>query len=275
VVNDARRQGVILKQAGAMTEEAALSRIRAERSLQDEQARTKKAEIDAQIDAERKIRNFGALLADTLTPIFNKIIGPLTTMLVNHLPTIGKAINEFVTDLIDPTKREKLFDKMMGKLVDLLSDLFVLTFAALGKKLIPDQAKVQEMFFDSLKRISPGIGMAGMLTQMYTGPNTTAQPQSPLTNQPPSRSLGSFGATGNAFENFGSGTPIIAHDIEGVFKPEHITQLLRAGTSNALEGLVSQLNNTQAEMNRTLREIADYGRRNVDATNSLSGNAFA
>lgn len=89
------------------------------------------------------------------------------------------------------------------------------------------------------------------------------------------RSNGSWGTVGSAFENFGSGTPVTLHGTEGVFTPDQINQLMRSSTSNALQDVVSQLNNTQAEMNRTLREIADYSRRNVEATNSLSGNAFA
>jgi hypothetical protein len=209
-------------------------------------------------------------LFSAFQPLINTVIRPLIGIATKHLPAIGKAINEFVTDLFDENKRKAMFDKMIDKLGDILATLFRAVFS----KIFDFDARFERQRVEANRNIS-GLQVSGEFAGMTPTDFTSAQPQSPLTNQPPSRSLGSFGATGNAFENFGSGTPIIAHDVEGVFKPEHITQLMRAGTSNALEGLVSQLNNTQAEMNRTLREIADYSRRNVDATTSLSGNAFA
>jgi hypothetical protein len=96
-----------------------------------------------------------------------------------------------------------------------------------------------------------------------------------FTENKPGRSAGSYGTVGTAFENFGNGTPIIGHGIEGMFKPEQITHLMQASVSNALEGLVTQLNNTQAELVYQMRQVAENSRRNVQATENLSGNAFA
>jgi hypothetical protein len=50
---------------------------------------------------------------------------------------------------------------------------------------------------------------------------------------------------------------------------------MAAGTGNNLKELISQLNNTQAELVYQMRQVAENSRRNVQATESLSGNAFA
>jgi hypothetical protein len=247
-----------------------IKRYEKERQAAEAAAKAADAEAGVLRDFQKAIKDMGVELIKAFQPLIGTVIMPLIGRIAPLIPKIAESINGFIVDLFDENKRQKMFDKLIDKLGDLLAQLFRAVFS----KIFDGDEKFEKKRIEANRNIS-GLQISGEFAGA-TPEFTSAQPQSPLVNQTPTgRSLTSFGATGNAFENFGSGTPIIAHDIEGVFKPEQITQLMQSGTSNALQGLVSQLNNTQAEMVRVLREVADYSRRNVEATNSLSGNAFA
>jgi hypothetical protein len=254
-------------------------RLDKERKAAEDAAKTADAEAAVLRDFQKAIKDLGVELMRAFQPLIGTVIMPLIKEIAPLLPAVGKSIKEFIVELFDPAKRQALFGRMIDNLGDLLAQLFRATFAVMGEKLFAQQKDNTgfQNFMNAINSVNPFAHLmdAAGMPVFHKGPSTSAQPQSPLSNQPPGRTLGSFGTVGTAFENFGSGTPITAHGTEGVFTPDQINQLMKSGTSNALEGLVSQLNNTQAEMNRTLREIADYSRRNVDATTSLSGNAFA
>lgn len=88
---------------------------------------------------------------------------------------------------------------------------------------------------------------------------------------PVPRATGSLGMTGNLFENWGSGTPAILHGQEAVVTPTQMDAIVNNSMASGLETLNMQV----AELIRTNKEIADYARRNVDATRSLNGDLFA
>jgi hypothetical protein len=85
------------------------------------------------------------------------------------------------------------------------------------------------------------------------------------------RALGSLGMTGKLFENWGAGTDVTLHGTEAVVTPEQMGGII----NNSLVGEVQTLNRLVAELLKYNKETADYARRNVDATYSLSGNLFA
>lgn len=87
----------------------------------------------------------------------------------------------------------------------------------------------------------------------------------------PSRAAGSLGVTGNLFENWGSGTPAMLHGTEAVVTPAQMDAIVNNSVAAGLETLNIQV----AELIRSNKEIADYARRNVDATRSLNGDLFA
>jgi len=89
--------------------------------------------------------------------------------------------------------------------------------------------------------------------------------------QTPSRAMGSLGMTGKLFENWGAGTDVTLHGKEAVVTPEQMGGIV----NNSLASGIETLNMQVAELIRTNKEIADYSRRNVDATRSLSGDLFA
>ena len=86
-----------------------------------------------------------------------------------------------------------------------------------------------------------------------------------------SRSLGSLGVTGKLFENWGAGTDVTLHGTEAVVTPEQMGGII----NNSLAGELQTLNRQVAELLKYNKETAEYARRNVDATTSLSGNLFA
>jgi hypothetical protein len=87
----------------------------------------------------------------------------------------------------------------------------------------------------------------------------------------PKRATGSLGMTGNLFENWGSGTKVELHGKEAVVTPAQMDSIVNNSMAMGIETLNMQV----AELIRTNKEMADYARRNVDATRSLSGDLFA
>lgn len=65
------------------------------------------------------------------------------------------------------------------------------------------------------------------------------------TQKPPQRNTGSIGMTGKLFEDWGNGTLVELHGLEGVVKPEHMSNMAKGmagqGAAKAFEGLKNQL----------------------------------
>jgi hypothetical protein len=94
----------------------------------------------------------------------------------------------------------------------------------------------------------------------------------------PARALGSFGATGSLFEDFGSKKTVELHGMEAVVTPDQMSKLMQGSAASgigALAGDIQQLNAMTSQVLRTLMTIADNTKRGVDATKSLNGNLFA
>jgi hypothetical protein len=90
-----------------------------------------------------------------------------------------------------------------------------------------------------------------------------------------SRSAGSWGATGKLIENFGSGESVTLHDKEGVVTENQMQAIMSGSANIGASEAIQTLNNTNVQMLALMRDLVDNSRRNIDATKSLSGNAFA
>jgi hypothetical protein len=265
----------------SMSIEENVKRLEKERRDAEEKAKKADAEAAAMRQMQEAIKNLGMQLWSAFSPLFPIMTdfvmksGPLIRQFAE---TLGTAIRWFSEKVVSEQGRQEILNKIAEFLKDLFGKIFdmVKPSAASGTNVGISVAGGAAMGA-GLGSVVPGIGTAfGAVTGALAGLTVALGEWAwEAMSKSGGRSKGSWGTVGSAFENFGSGTPITLHGTEGVFTPDQINKLMATGTSNALEGLVSQLNNSQAEMNRTLREIADYGRRNVDATNSLSGNAFA
>ncbi len=256
-----------------------VKRLEAERRKADEAARKADEEAAVMRKFQQAIKDVGLQMMTAFTPLITQVILPLVSRILPKMPGIIEGLNSFIKDMFDENKRGETFKKLMDDIGKLLLDLLSAAFVAMGQKLFnqrEDAGKFQN-FLNAVNTINPMAHLLEAMGVPVFGPKpaTPGQQQSPAVQQIPGRSAGSWGTVGSAFENFGNRTTIEAHGTQGVFTPEQINHLMAQGTSNTLSAMVSQLNNSQAEMNSILREIADYGRKNVEATNSLSGNAFA
>jgi hypothetical protein len=87
----------------------------------------------------------------------------------------------------------------------------------------------------------------------------------------PKFATGTLGTTGSLFADFGKKTTVDLHGTEAVVTPAQMDGIVNNSMAMGLETLNMQV----AELIRTNKEIADYARRNVDATRSLNGDLFA
>lgn len=67
----------------------------------------------------------------------------------------------------------------------------------------------------------------------------------------PGNSVGTFGRTGSFFANFGPGTNVRLHGMEGVFRPNHIEDIMERSSRGTIQGLVNQLNASMGSMSST------------------------
>ena len=84
-------------------------------------------------------------------------------------------------------------------------------------------------------------GNVGAVTGNTTGGNTT---QTPGSGGEGPNNIGTFGRTGSFFANFGSGTSVRLHGIEGVFRPNHIEDIMSKSANGTIKELIRQLTET-------------------------------
>jgi hypothetical protein len=83
------------------------------------------------------------------------------------------------------------------------------------------------------------------------------------------RSIGTFGRKGSFFENFGTGTDVTLHGIEGVFRPEHIEEIMTRSSRGTISALVKQINSTMGgSQDRNMTQTVGIVR---NITSSLDG----
>jgi hypothetical protein len=92
---------------------------------------------------------------------------------------------------------------------------------------------------------------------------------------PKNKTFGSYGTTGQLFENFGNGTDVTLHGTEGVFTPQQIQAIMDGTASNKLKDTLDELNTTNKQILQHMMAIAENTGRTVDATNALNGNMLA
>jgi hypothetical protein len=257
-------------------------RLEEERKAAEITAATKKSEADELTAMQLAMKELGLELWRAMKPLM-PLVFDIIRLAAEKIPEAGRQIEWFIKKLFSPEGR----DEIMKKIEAFLKELFGKIWELVKPSWADTAGKVATAAGYTLAGAGAGavtgagIGMmggpggaaVGAIAGAVTGLATALW--SMFTENKPGRSAGSYGTVGTAFENFGNGTPIIGHGIEGMFKPEQITHLMQASVSNALEGLVTQLNNTQAELVYQMRQVAENSRRNVQATENLSGNAFA
>ena len=68
------------------------------------------------------------------------------------------------------------------------------------------------------------------------------------------RKFGSLGATGQLFENFGAGTPMIAHDLETIMTPQQLKTVVTESQERVANSIVQKINTSDTG---TLKLVLD------------------
>lgn len=267
--------------------DANAERIRREIAAAEEKRRREDTEAAALRAQQEQIKALGAELWKAFSPLF-PVITNFLREITPKMEAFGRGIANAIKWLMDRMFTEEGRKEIMNKIVTFVSELVAGAWLAMTagatadmkeedrrnwEKMTPWE-KMQSGLARSLEWLaSAGGNVDWFLPRLAERNRIEAESQEMRRRQ--GRSLGSFGATGSAFENFGNRTNIEAHGQQGMFTVDQINHLMTASVTNNLKDLVDRLNSTQAEMLHVMREVADNSRKNVDATNSLSGNAFA
>ena len=106
------------------------------------------------------------------------------------------------------------------------------------------------------------IGSATLSAETVNAINNLAPPGEPL-------NIGTLGRTGSFFDNFGPGTNVTLHGIEGVFRPEHIEEIMTRSSRGTISALVKQINSTMGgSQDRNMTQTVGIVR---NITSSLDG----
>jgi hypothetical protein len=81
-------------------------------------------------------------------------------------------------------------------------------------------------------------------------------------------SIGTFGRSGSFFADFGSGTNVQLHGIEGVFRPEHIEDIMSRSARGTIGELVKQITSSGFGNDRTISTLVSSVR---NVTTSVDG----
>ena len=286
------KNNTLMNDTGIQTQEQMLARNETEARIQQEQLEKANAQIAAQLEAEKKIKEFASALNQLTGPIIDNLLIPIMHILSDNMGSLAEGMRhiaplvaQFIGNLFTREGRERIINDT----VILLKELFagIMEKTGLDKK-IPSAVETGK---NTVTGAGIGLGaagvamlVAGILGTPLTGGVSLGMALTAIAaggaigynmDPKPGRAFGTLGSTGRLFENYGNGTQTTLHGTEGVFTPAQISSLMSGASAESSRQLVEQLNNTNVQMLSLMRELVDNSRKNVDATKSLSGNAFA
>jgi hypothetical protein len=265
------------------THEAAMQRAMEAQAQQDLAAKQKNAEIQAQLESERVIRNLAYTISVALIPVVTGLLVPALGWLAENTTQVTKWVKKFGEELEIWVPR--LFsEEGRAKIIDALADGFIKILELVKNKIV--NSETYKDAANTASSAAEGFGKGAIVAGIALG--IAAIAGVPLSGGASlgllgatgvagalfnSRESTTLGATGRPFENFGSGTPVMGHNIEGMFKPEQISSLITNSRAETMAMAVELLNNNNNQMISVLREINENTRRNVEATRTMN-NAF-
>jgi hypothetical protein len=240
-----------------------------------------------------------------LAPTIRKLATEFGEFAKNHMEDLKSALHKvahFVSNMFSASGRQENIDDISKFIADVVKGIFKNLFGPSAEDLQAQgqqkkEARVQNKVNDAMWKNMAAEQLA------TTNPNATTADINALAeklkqeaaSKGEGRANTTVGATGNLFENFGSGKTMTLHGIEGVFKPEQIgymlaeqskaelTEVKKSITAAAASGglnvdsLVTELqtlNKQTAEMIRYLRLTHDETRQFVPSIRSLYGNLY-
>lgn len=253
------------------------ARFAKEKAAADEQARVRSAELAAALDAEDTMRRFQAAMQKITEVLTDELLIPFQKQIILHMPEIIEGIQKFA----------KFLKEWLPKL-----------FTEEGRDEI--KTAVIEGLTGTLDKIGKEIGQ--YLTTKMLGPNVEYRPD--LAGKTPDprqmtadrnwaglkglweyifggdapkkeRATGSFGVTGNLFEDFGKGTDVTLHGKESVVTPDQMSSIMQGSAAIALKDTINRLNIVNEQMLAHLKQIVDNTDETAQAAKALGNDAFA
>lgn len=268
-----------LKNAGAENLEQRIQQVAAEKRAQEEEAQTRDASLKAMLNAEDDLKKFNAKMSEVITTLSDKLLFPLMNKITPMLPEIARQITTFIQNIFTPEGRAKIIRDIVDGVKEIIAGVYTsMTAGPNQQELAQDQKNWDKMawYQKAESGLARGIESAGRFLGMETISNRAAVSRiESETKALSGRAFGSYGVTGKLFEDFGNGTNVTLHGQESVMTPSQLSSLMDGSTANNLKGLVEQLNTVNSQMLQTMKQVAEYTKRNVDATKALSGDAFA
>ena len=294
VFAEMNRQGAMLNNNGLVTLEQVIARNEMERKKQADDAAAADAEVARQLAAEKAVRDFALKISDVLIPLLNKYMFPALEWASSRLDWLGDRlavwrpkIGEFVDNLFTDAGRTKIINDTVKLLKELFTGIMRETGIADKVKEVTNEGKIAMGTVAGYALATIGTAAAAVMTGGMSLPVQAALMGGGALaggaagylwgdhDDAPGRAFGSKLNTGNYFENFGNGTPLMGHGKEGMFTESNIDSLITGATQSGVGMALEVLNNGNNQMISLLKEIADHSRNNVDATKAMSNNAFA
>ncbi len=217
------------------------------------------------LDARAKLQVAMEELSKGLTPVLTKgLIAFAEAMGEVDWEKLGKEIGEFGSNLFSEEGRQKIVDSI----VEGFANIFFEVTRKIKDSLTPDWFTFLTTPVEELRARNSGK-IASMI-----GPYADFAPG----DRPNNRYLGSLGATGRLFENFGSGTPMMLHGTESVVTPEQMNTVINSAVNQNNSQIIETMRLLQVQNNsiiNALNNIADNTRRTYGATRNLDTNLFA
>lgn len=113
------------------------------------------------------------------------------------------------------------------------------------------------------------IGSASIHVEALNDINDLAGNNPPADGTTAGKNIGTFGRTGSFFANYGPGTDVRLHGIEGVFRPNHIEEIMSRSSRGTITALVNQMNSAMGgSSDRNMSQAVGIVR---NITSSLDG----
>jgi len=268
-----------LKNAGAETLDQRIQQVAAEKAAQEKDAATRDASLQAMLNAEEKMKAFNAEMSKVVTTLSEKLLFPLMNKITPMLPEIARQISTFIQNLFTPEGRAKIIKDIVDGVKEIIAGVYTQMSAGPDQQALAQDKKNWDSmawYQKAESGLARGIEGVGRFLGMETVANRAAVNRIEAETKALSgRAFGSYGVTGKLFEDFGNGTNVTLHGQESVMTPSQLSSLMDGSAANNLKGLVEQLNSVNSQMLQTMKQVAEYTKRNVDATKALSGDAFA
>jgi hypothetical protein len=274
----AARAATTLNNNNINTLDEAQANAQKEAAIARHEAENRSSSLSAALALEDTMRRLNLAFVKLGEVLIDQLLNPLIKVIEANMPAIEKGIIEFakvlkewIPKIFSEDGRQEIIDKVVEGLTYILS----VVAAKVGEKVL-DQSTGNTDFQNRLNAINKFLPTYWALRALGIESNVQNPPKAPVGPAPnQGRAVGSWGQTGQLFENFGNGTDVTLHGTEGVFTPQQIQAIMDGTASNKLKDTLDELNTTNKQILQHMMAIADNTGRTVDATNALNGNMLA